>query len=403
MSVSYNERAKLFARNVQDQLRSEHRPKAILSVLGNEALKKVEAQGGGYVASVPTVKAGSLNSGNVQDTDLTTPFATTGNSIVVETMKVDEVDSFHDKLATEQLSKETAIASLSAQFARERSQQLEQKREVDFVSNYVRTHINNFVNGLHTTLDEEVLLGATTFSLSESDGVEAGDIAYIGTKTQQGAEKTIAILIKSIAGSLVTIETDKALFPKGGVQGTKEQFKKLEIILPAIEAGAKVVVDVPTEIEAKDLYDLIVDLETKVGEQDVPESNLFIHGSPRVLKLLKKTDSPFVKFENFAKSLSSICNNIVKKGKIKEFEDSTIIQNTNGMQRKVQGTDRYYIQLFKGNYSINTISWIKSVDSDKIGGTAGQGHSISGLQIYGSEVFEQGARAMATLIVTIKQ
>lgn len=406
-AFSLAERIKLFVKNVQDRLRSTLLPESILSAFANQTLKSVEAKNGGYEATVVTIKPGALHSGSIKATDFTQPLPDTGAGFMTETIQVDDFDSFNDSIPVKQITKEN-VMNVSGTLAVERKKGLEQKREIDFVSNYTLAHIDNFITGGASTLNGAVSLGATTFTVASIGSATAGDIAYLGTVTTEGALRTVAVLIKSVSTNTITIETDKALFPKGGLTDNKAQFKKLSVSLPAIDTGAKVVFDIPLNIAAEAtaagqksseyIYDALTDLQTAVSEHDVEEEGLVIHGQDRVLKLLKKSDSPFLKLQNLMDSLKKI---LIKKGTIREFGDATILQNTNGMVRTVGGKKRYYITLFKKGFSINSIAWLESVDSDKIGGTAGIGYKISGIQMYGSDVFEEGSKGIAQMVVEL--
>lgn len=396
-SLEYAERAKLFSKNLLSFFRRDKLTKPLFWALGNSALTKVEKKNGGYEASVATIKPGATNKGTIKAIDFTQPFPKTGSAIVIETMELNKSETFRDELAVDQLKNESVIANVVSEFGTARLEQFAQGKEEAFVSNFICADIDNFITGAETTVNGSVNAGATTLTLTSAADVTLGDIIFLGAITANGARQTVSVLVKSISGNDVTIETDLSAL-KGGLNGTRDQFDKVSAVLPALLDGAKVVIDKPIVATAENIYDYVGELETLVSEQEVPEGGFYIAMQPRVQKLFSKKDSVFVKFSEFLKNLGIA---VFKKGKVFEFEDSMILANTNAMVRTVGGKKRYYVSLFKANYSVNTIPWMTSIDHDKITGTGGMGWDMSGVEMYDTHTFEEGAKSIATLVIEL--
>lgn len=369
-------------------IRSPLMPEVALKALCNTEYEG-DLSNGGRTVKVFTVPEMTIRKQKLDDRDNLAAIPRQDAQLVAEEMKVNETADFNFAY-TPIVNQLAELPNVTEKIARQLNVTLQQNDEIDIASNFVYTPVENIISGAKDTVNGAVTEGDTTITLDDATNFSAGDIIFF-TDT---SGDTGAALIKSKATNTLTIETDSSLFPQGGALANKDHFAKLVTALPAIADGAVVAGDKPIAVTKSTIYDKMVELHEAPANFDVPSGDFCAFSVGQPINLLKKEDSTVLKNDFLGKE-------VILNGQVLQLDGMNIIKNNNGIQRLANGKMRFYVWVFKKNYSIHRIDFLDALNIDKIAETAPAAISHAGVKIYQSGTFRQGRKGMALLCCEI--
>lgn len=377
----------LFTAQLAKDMRSPLLPVGEFRASCNAEYERVNTQGNTVL--VNTIAPASIREGSLSSRNNITAIPATAFSITQEEFKVDRYADYRDVLNLKLIQTIEGVESLSAKIAMERTRQLEQAQEVHIASKFLQANIHNIISGFETTASAGVSDGSTTIPLTSVTNLVAGDILHI----EATSGDTVVALVKSIASLVVTIETNTALFPKGGALENLNQFQSLVTSLPAISSGAIVKSDKPVSTTVSNFYDGIVDAMNLPLNHNVSSGDFRIAISPKLLGLLQKKDAAPVQNDVLGA-------NIIGSGNVKEIAGGYVIGNGNAICRKVNGTWRYLVACYKNKQAIHSINWFDAVEINPVPDQVGA-RNINALSVYDTKVFKQGAKAVSLMWISL--
>lgn len=100
-------------------------------------------------------------------------------------------------------------------------------------------------------------------------------------------------------------------------------------------------------------------------------------------------------------NIDALGENIMNTGTVKQIDGAMTVQNANGVFRSVGGKRRYYVAAYKKNFGIHAIDWLDSVDSQVPAGFGGTVIQTSGIVVYDTKAFQQGAKSIVLIPVEL--
>jgi len=218
----------------------------------------------------------------------------------------------------------------------------------------------------------------TARSLSDSKTVEMTDVVMIKTKgaaDSGGSGKT-----------LITIETNKALFPLNLRTGRKS-FNALGVALTAHASGARIQIDKPLSMSEALAPNTFNKLMGEMAKATDDEKGVLFYTNHDVITHTRGTASAVTANDFIGKELMT-------NGKLGEVYGATLLRTNNGICRNDGTDDVFYIAGFKRGKSFISADLMMSSAVDNMQGQAGLVDVLTWAQIVGAYAHRIGRRNM---------
>ena len=272
------------------------------------------------------------------------------------------------------------------------------------------------------SLSDAVTAGDTTFNITNAEKVSSniaiGDMVKLGDKRAPNAldgavEEVEVALVKTIGAdgsgttggdSLITIETDRTLFPVSDTLAGPV-FNKLVILLAAHASGARVQLDKPTAVNTQSIDELMTQVRTSASRSFIMPNRFILYFPPEPFAVLHGSSSTGVAAPLLANDF--LGRDVLLTGETGIYRGMKILSDANAVSRTQANSTvdlaatRHYIWAFEMNESIAFAHILSAGTVDRIQGTAGLLEKLSWAEVSGPILSRQGAIRSIMIPVTV--